>query len=166
MPGIFLSDKQKPRFLASSHYGSKLYQAACVDQQFINEVSTAVYPGRESFNHRPEFCHIVRYKAILTIIPLTCHSPRKLNRTCRETSKTKALEKRYPDLCRDVDDVLASNACNILFVSDSLEGWNRTRVGAFEEKIFKYMKANVALLKIFIKEPYCTEIIQEVKFPL
>ena len=66
----------------------------------------------------------------------------------------------------DVDDVLASNACNILFVPGGVEGWNRTRVDAFEEKIFKYMKANVALLKIFIKEPYCTEIIQEVKFPL
>ena len=35
-------------------------QAACKDQQFINEVSTAVYPGRESYNHRPAFCHIVK----------------------------------------------------------------------------------------------------------
>ena len=36
------------------------HQAACEDQQFINEVSTAVYPGRESYNHRPAFCHIVK----------------------------------------------------------------------------------------------------------
>ena len=39
-------------------------QAACEDQQFINEVSTAVYPGRESYNHRPAFCHIVKYLSL------------------------------------------------------------------------------------------------------
>ena len=34
------------------------HQAACVDQQFNNEVSTASYPSRESHHHRPAFCHI------------------------------------------------------------------------------------------------------------
>ena len=76
------------------------------------------------------------------------------------------LEEHYLDVCLDVAEVLASQACSKIFDDNSLVLWNKTRVNNFKEKIFKYMKANVALLKIFIKEPYCTEMIQEVKFPL
>ena len=80
-------------------------------------------------------------------------------------SRKKVLEKRYSNLCLDVVDVIASNACPKLFDADQL-GWNKTRVDAFEEKIFKYMQENVALLNIFIKEPYCVKISQERKYPL
>ena len=90
-----------------------------------------------------------------------------MSRTCKEASRKKVLEKRYSDLCQDVEDVIARNACPKLFNAGTLGlGWNETRVDAFEEKIFKYMKENVALLNIFIKEPFCTKIIQETKFPL
>ena len=64
--------------------------------------------------------------------------------------------------------MVASNACPKLFKADLLDevSWNKTRVDSFEEKIFKYMQENVALLNIFIKEPYCVKISQETKFPL
>ena len=75
------------------------------------------------------------------------------------------MEKRYSNLCLDVLDVIASNGCPQLFDADQLS-WNKTRVDAFEEKIFKYMQENVALLNIFIKDPYCVEISQEIKFPM
>lgn len=67
-----------------------------------------------------------------------------------------------------MEDVVASNACPKLFKADLLDevSWNKTRVDSFEEKIFKYMQENVALLNIFIKEPYCVKISQETKFPL
>ena len=93
---------------------------------------------------------------------------RKLNRTCEEAARKKVLEKRYSDLCLDVVDVVARNVCIELFDADPLleSGWNKSRVDAFEEKIFKYMQENVALLNIFIKDPYCVEISQEIKFPM
>ena len=75
------------------------------------------------------------------------------------------LERHYVGICLDVAEVLAIEACPKLFDDEILE-WDETRVNTFKKKIFKYMKANVALLNIFIKEPYCTEMIQEVKFPL
>ena len=75
------------------------------------------------------------------------------------------MEKRYSNLCLDVVDVMASDGCPELFAADKL-GWNKTREDAFEEKIFKYMQENVALLNIFIKEPYCVKISQERKYPL
>ena len=67
-----------------------------------------------------------------------------------------------------MEDVVASNACPKLFKADLLDevSWNKTRVDSFEEKIFKYMQENVALLNIFIKDPYCVEISQEIKFPM
>ena len=88
-----------------------------------------------------------------------------MNRTCQEASRKKVLEKRYSNLCLDVVDVIASNGCPKLFDANIL-GWNKSRVDDFEEKIFKYMQENVALLNIFIKEPYCVKIIQERKYPL
>ena len=93
--------------------------------------------------------------------------PRKLSRTCKEASRKKVLEKRYSNLCLDVVDVIANNACPKLFDADKLVViWNKTRLDAFEEKVFKYMQENVALLNIFIKEPYCVKISQERKYPL
>ena len=89
-----------------------------------------------------------------------------MGRTCSDPSRKKKLEEYHPGVCLDVDEVLARNACAETFHGGSVAGWNRSREKTFREKIFQYTKENVALLKIFIKEPFCTEMIQEVKFPL
>ena len=39
----------------------KTCMAACTDQLFTTTVSSSRYPGQESYNHRPAFCHVVRY---------------------------------------------------------------------------------------------------------
>ena len=101
------------------------------------------------------------------LITLLTYLPRKLNRTCKDSSRKKALEKRFSNLCQDVVEVVARDACNELFDADSLLdfGWNVTRVDTFEKMIFKYLRENVALLSIYIKDPYCVKIIQAVDFP-
>ena len=86
---------------------------------------------------------------------------RKLSLTCQATAKKKALEKRYPALCADVEDVMEGEACVELWKGGGLGG-NKTRVDAFEEAMFKYMEDNVALVNIYMKEPYCEEILQEI----
>ena len=88
--------------------------------------------------------------------------------TCKDASRKRMLERYnvYMGICLDVAEVLAREACTRLFEEKRLIFWNKTRVNAFKEKIFKYTKANVALVNIFIREPYCTEMLQEVKFPL
>ena len=71
------------------------------------------------------------------------------------------MEKRYPALCQDVVPVIEGDACPELWTYGKL--WNnQTRVDAFEETILNYMKENIALLNIYMSEPYCEEILQEI----
>ena len=89
------------------------------------------------------------------------HLLRKLLITCQENAQKNALEKRYPNLCEDVEAVMKAEACVELWTYGGLGG-NKTRVDAFEETVFRYMKDNVALVNIYMKEPYCEEIMQEI----
>ena len=59
--------------------------------------------------------------------------------------------------------MMKNEACTELWTREGLGG-NKTRVKAFEETIFKYMQDNVALVHLYLKEPYCEEIIQEINF--
>ena len=86
---------------------------------------------------------------------------RKLLLTCQEAAQKNALEKRYPALCEDVVDIMEVEACKEFWTYGGLGG-NQTRVDQFEETIFRYMKDNVALVNIYMKEPYCEEILQEI----
>ena len=56
---------------------------------------------------------------------------------------------------------MEGEACDELWKGGGLGG-NKTRVDAFEEAMFKYMEDNVALVNIYMKEPYCEEICQEI----
>ena len=56
---------------------------------------------------------------------------------------------------------MEGEACVELWKGGGLGG-NKTRVDAFEETMFKYMEDNVALVNIYMKEPYCEEILQEI----
>ena len=90
---------------------------------------------------------------------MSCY--RKLHLTCGEEAQKKSLEKRYPALCTDVNHIMKVDACQEFWSYGGL-GDNQTRVDQFEETIFRYMKENVALVNIYMKEPYCEEILQEI----
>ena len=69
-------------------------------------------------------------------------------------------------MCEDVLDVMENNACIELFDSRKVMDGNETRIDNFKENMFSYMKQNVALVNVYIKEPYCVKIGQSIKFPM
>ena len=125
--------------------GKKICMANCVDQTFRVTSSLNQYPGEESYNHRKDFCIIVR---------------KLFKLTCPEKSMKKALEKRYPGLCDDVNDVMNSKGCEETWNKKGL-GDDSARIDKFEENMFRYMKENIALLNIYLKQPYCEWILQD-----
>ena len=129
---------------------TKSCMAACRDQTFGVTVSGSKYPAEESYNHRPAFCVIVKKLYSLT---------------CPDTSLRRSLEKRYPGLCRDVEDVMENSACDDLWTKGGL-GDDSERIDHFEENILRYMKENTALLNIYLKEPYCEKVSQNVHITL
>ena len=86
----------------------KRCMAACEDQTFSVTVSSNKFPGEESYNHRSDFCIIVRLGWKTYSYLLIAHLPfRKLSvLTCPEKSMRTTLEKRYPGLCDDVESVM------------------------------------------------------------
>ena len=89
---------------------------------------------------------------------------RKLSTTCQAPSRRKSLEKKYPDVCRAIKQAIDKEACGAEFeiYDEGRFDENVTNVKKFEETIFQYMKSNVVLVNIFMKEPYCTKILQDV----
>ena len=124
--------------------------AACEDQTFSVTVTNSKYPGEESYNHRPAFCVIVR---------------KLYSITCPDRSLRRSLEKRYPGLCKDVVDVVEDSACDDLWTKGGL-GEDEERIDQFETAILRYMRENTALLNIYLKEPYCEKISQNVHITL
>ena len=67
-------------------------------------------------------------------------------------------------MCRGIEKAVNKEACGVDF-----EMWeegrfdeNEQKVIKFEEAIYKYMQSNVALVNIYMKEPFCTKILQDV----
>ena len=67
-------------------------------------------------------------------------------------------------MCRSIERAVNKEACGVDF-----EMWeegrfdeNEQKVGKFEEDIDKYMQSNVTLVNIYMKEPFCTKILQDV----
>ena len=119
----------------------KTCMSACVDQTFDVTVSSNSFPSRESFNHRKSFCKVVRkvlhllvYFDITSLIKL-----RKLSRiTCSDRYSLKAVEKRYPNICTEVEYFININSC------DQKNKWvvnevstNKSRDKLFEESILR-----------------------------
>ena len=89
-------------------------------------------------------------------------SPRKLySLTCPDKSLRRSLEKRYPGLCADIIPVVEAAACEELWTKGGLGG-DVERIDLFEEKILRYMRENTALVNIYLAQPYCEKISQNV----
>ena len=73
----------------------------------------------------------------------------------------KSLEKRYPGLCDDVNDVMNDGYNCVERWNKKGLGDNRERIDAFQTSVLQYMKENIAVINVFIKEPYCELIMQD-----
>merc|ERR1712218_604866 len=73
-----------------------------------------------------------------------------------------ALEKRYLGLCDDTNSVMEAGGCtdDHKWTGAGL-GDNTTRVDEFEAAVLRYMRENVAVVNMFLKQPYCELIIQD-----
>ena len=65
-----------------------------------------------------------------------------------------SLEKRYPGLCEDVAAVMEKDSCVEKWTSEGF-GDDEAKIDQFQESILRYMRENVALINIYLKEPYC-----------
>lgn len=110
----------------------------CEDQ--INDlfVTTSNYPNKKTFKEREEFCLLVR----------------KLLVTCRG-HKRLPLSSEYPDLCPTLESVP-----NITMYCGRVNRWrgeklqNKNLSRVIEYEIYNYARENLAIINIFIKEPY------------
>ena len=88
--------------------------------------------------------------------------PRKLSLiTCEDTSLKQSLEKRYPGLCGEVRAVTEAGGCEGNTWTKAGLGEDEERIDRLEETILLYMRENIAVINIFIKQPYCELIIQD-----
>ena len=74
-----------------------------------------------------------------------------------------SLEKRFPGLCDDINGVMENG-------DNCVDRWNKKglgdskeRIDIFQATILRYMKENIALINVYIKEPYC-ELIQQDRY--
>ena len=59
---------------------------------------------------------------------------------------------------------MGQQACQDFFdMGVAFEG-NSSRIKTFEATVIRYMKENVALLSVYMREPYCVKIMQDVKY--
>ena len=73
-----------------------------------------------------------------------------------------ALEEKYPDLCKEVDAVMKVKSCkNMQWNGEGFLG-NNSKTELFKNKILKYMSENLAWIELYIREPYCELIVQDI----
>ncbi|XP_023327060.1 uncharacterized protein LOC111700406 [Eurytemora carolleeae] len=129
---------------------NKLCMSACFDQKYDLLVTSSLYPGKE-INHKDDFCIIVN----------------KLQRTCADFSRKYTVEKIYPNICAGVKQAMDTGACS----STIREPYNGTKYSSdpeesdqFKDTIVKYMRENIAVINVFIREPYILEISSDEQF--
>lgn len=110
----------------------------CEDQTNDLFVTTSNYPNRKTFKDREEFCILGK-----KLLSNTCSFPKRV-----------PLTADFPNLCTTLElfpDFL--NHCkNNRWRRERLD--NKTLALAIESEIYNYAKSNLAIINIFIKEPY------------
>ena len=110
----------------------------CEDQTNDLFVTTSNYPNRKTFKDREEFCILGR---------------KLYNNTCK-LSKRLPLSADFPHLCETLEELP-----DFLYQCKN-NRWRRERISnktlalAIESEIYNYAKSNMAIINIFIKEPY------------
>ena len=94
--------------------------------------------------------------AVLFQTKESCIIARKLLSTCRDARKS-ALESWYPGLCEQIEwlnknnEFCLNNQWNIILLKSKELDFNFTK---FTEYLTRYISENVAVVKVFMKEPF------------
>jgi hypothetical protein len=110
----------------------------CEDQTNDLFVTTSNYPNRKTFKDREEFCIPGR-----KLFNNTCKSPKRL-----------PLGADFPFLCTTLEELpdFLHQCKNNRWRRERIP--NKTLALAIESEIYNYAKSNMAIINIFIKEPY------------
>jgi len=110
----------------------------CEDQTNDLFVTTSNYPNKKTFKDREEFC--ILGKKLMT---KSCKNPKRV-----------PLTADFPHLCETLDLLpeFLYHCRNNRWRRERLA--NKTLALAIESEIYDYAKSNLAIINIFIKEPY------------
>ena len=116
-------------------------RSRCEDQVNKLFVSRSYYPSINTFPYREEFCFILQ----------------RILKKCK-SSKKKALEKRYPGICKKLTPFEKLNSTQFCYNNQwnpkNVENCIQTTCPIVEDAVFDYARGNLVLIHIFIKDPY------------
>ena len=114
--------------------------AGCKGQTYQLTVSGSKYPVPNTYVDTDDFCHIVGKLAI----------------SCRKETKI-TLQIAYPDICSMVEVVENNNACNYKYSPENLpEAFDSRK---FENLVLEYTQENIAVVNVYIKDPFAVTIL-------
>ena len=124
--------------------------AACDTTSYSNViVGSSSYPNPATFLNSKESCIIAR----------------KLKNTCMD-SRRASLSAWYPNLCTQIEWIGNNNAfCsnyvwNLDLLTSNMSSFNFTN---FSETLTRYTRENVAMVKLFLREPFAEVLIRSVE---
>lgn len=126
--------------------------AACEDQKHSFLVTQAAFPNLHSFGQRPEYCVVVN----------------KLAASCGDKRRP-SLDEAQPGLCSSLEDVLGDFPdCRSMQIvhnpaQDKLVNATVEKLVALQAKVSRYARENMALVNIYIREPYAAGYVTEEK---
>eukprot|EP00095_Tigriopus_kingsejongensis_P004041 maker-scaffold5_size1054832-snap-gene-5.11 protein:Tk04041 transcript:maker-scaffold5_size1054832-snap-gene-5.11-mRNA-1 annotation:"bursicon alpha" len=125
--------------------------AACESQINRYQLSTIPYPNDINFLLRPEVCRISR----------------ALQSRCQLSSKRMSLDETYGSLCSLIFHLNGSDACAKNRLALSRLNFFNTNITAKLELIDllrRYAHENIAIVKIYIKDPFVTKLLRDEAF--
>jgi hypothetical protein len=102
----------------------------------------SAYPNRQTFPYRSDFCIIME----------------KVTRVCKVPKRKLALEARYTIKCTRLLSVYEGSAQMCREASGIAESPDLNTFPWVQEFLYEYAQDNIAILKVFIKDPYYTNI--------
>ena len=120
--------------------------AACEGQSYQVFSSSSQYPVPSTFYLSHYFCGVVR----------------KVQDAC-EDERMVTLELVYPSICHQIRTVQKYNACQEIYRPGQISEWSSEERKEFSETIFRYTRENIALVNIFIKDPFAVKILIQAK---
>ena len=112
--------------------------SSCEDQTNDLFVTTSKYPNRNTFRDTEEFCILGR-----KLFNRTCKSPKRLQ-----------IGTDFPQLCSILEELpdFLNHCENNHWWTEQIP--NQTLALLIESEIVNYAKSNLAIINIFIKDPY------------
>ena len=126
-------------------------QQRCERQSEKVTLSSSTFPIKSTFSQNPNFC--------LTLI--------KLAKICSNQFRAKAFEDIYGQEKISCGQILDANNTDKICTKDGQPIEDKTKTNSdVTTFLYSYAKNNLAILRVFIKEPYYTLIRRDEEFPL